>query len=349
MNMVFKSHQLQSDNHAYIELSRETLKRQLSILFPVSGIIFLIIAFSYFVATNSLWLTSQALLGALLCQFLASVNKRTANPRILIWIFIVYTTTNCIHGFYTDGPNLLNNTIALTIPLLCFFTLRHQYAYWYSLLFGLYYVAMSADEYIQKHLQINEALQNISAYAMVLVMAYLLAQHRNEAINRVKVTAKKDFLTGLLNRKGLEEQYLHQAYRCNRYLKDFSLVLIDIDNLKDINDRYGLEIGDQVLIMVSQYLNHQLRANDSLARMGSGEFCLLLPGTSQADAELTALKIIQDIKKWQLELESGKHLSVTVSIGLTLVEFQNFSLDYIKADSALLRAKNWGKDQIAIG
>lgn len=347
--MVFKSHQLQSDNHAYIELSRETLKRQLSILFPVAGIIFLIIAFSYFVATNSLWLTSQALLGALLCQFLASVNKRTANPRILIWIFIVYTTTNCIHGFYTDGPNLLNNTIALTIPLLCFFTLRHQYAYWYSLLFGLYYVAMSADEYIQKHLQINEALQNISAYAMVLVMAYLLAQHRNEAINRVKVTAKKDFLTGLLNRKGLEEQYLHQAYRCNRYLKDFSLVLIDIDNLKDINDRYGLEIGDQVLIMVSQYLNHQLRVSDSLARMGSGEFCLLLPDTPQADAELTALKIIQDIKKWQLELENGKHLSVTVSIGLTLVEYQNFSLDYIKADSALLRAKNWGKDQIAIG
>ena len=348
MTMVFKSHQLQSDNHAYIELSKETLKRQLSILFPVAGIIFLIIAFSYFVATNSLWLTGQALFGALLCQLLAALNKRSEIPRVLIWVFIIYTTANCISGFYTDGPNLLNNTIALTIPLLCFFTLRHQYAYWYSLLFGLYYVVMSADEYFQKHLQINEALQNISAYAMVLVMAYMLAQHRNEAINRVKVTAKKDFLTGLLNRKGLEEQYLHQAYRCNRYLKDFSLVLVDIDGLKDINDRFGLEVGDQILIMVSQYLKQHLKPLDSLARMGSGEFCLLLPDTSQSDAELIALKLIQEIKNWQLELDNGQQISVTVSIGLTLVEYQNFSLDYIKADSALLRAKNWGKDQIAI-
>ncbi|PSW16783.1 GGDEF domain-containing protein [Photobacterium rosenbergii] len=348
MTMVFKSHQLQSDNHAYIELSKETLKRQLSILFPVAGIIFLIISFSYFVATNSLWLTSQALLGALLCHFLATLNKRIESPRLLIWVFIIYTTTNCIYGFYTDGHNLLNNTIALTIPLLCFFTLRHQYACWYSLLFGMYYVVMSADEYIQKHLQINEALQNISAYAMVLVMAYLLAQHRNEAINKVKVTAKKDFLTGLLNRKGLEEQYLFQAYRCNRYLKDLSLILVDIDGLKDINDRYGLDTGDQILIMVSQFLKQQLRPADSLARMGNGEFCLLLPDTSQTEAETIALKLIQEIKQWQLELENGKQISVTVSIGLTLVEYQNFSLDYIKADSALLRAKNWGKDQIAI-
>ncbi|AJR05888.1 GGDEF domain-containing protein [Photobacterium gaetbulicola] len=349
MSMVFKSHQLQSDNHAYIELSKETLKRQLSILFPVAGIIFLIIAFSYFVSTNSLWLTSQALVGALLCQCLTLVNKRWESPHLLIWLFILYTTANCIYGFYTDGSNLLNNTIALTIPLLCFFTLRHQLASWYSLLFGLYYMAMSADEYIQKHLQINEALQNISAYAMVLVMAYLLAQHRNEAIKRVKDTAKKDFLTGLLNRKGIEEQYLHQAYRSNRYLKDISLLLIDIDGLKDLNDRYGLEVGDQILIMVSQCLNHHLRGTDSLARMGNGEFCLLLPDTSQMDAETIALQLLQEIKKWQLELDDAQKISVTLSIGLTLVEYQNFSLDYIKADSALLRAKNWGKDQIAIG
>lgn len=347
--MVFTSQQLQSDNHAYIELSKETLKRQLSILFPVSGIIFLIIAFSYFVATGSLWLTSQALLGALLCQLLATLNKRTESPHCFIWVFIIYTTANCIYGFYTDGPNLLNNTIALTIPLLCFFTLRHQHACWYSLLFALYYVVMSADEYIHKHLQINEALQNISAYAMVLVMAYLLAQHRNEAINKVKVTAKKDFLTGLLNRKGLEEQYLHQAYRCNRYLKDLSLLLVDIDGLKNINDRFGLEVGDQILVMVSQYLQHHLRPSDSLARMGNGEYCLLLPDTSQPEAENIALKLIHEIKKWQLRLDDGNQISVTFSVGLTLVEYQTFSLDYIKADSALLRAKNWGKDQIVTG
>ena len=127
------------------------------------------------------------------------------------------------------------------------------------------------------------------------------------------------------------------------------LVLIDIDGLKDINDRYGLAVGDQMLMMLSACLKEKTRHADHIARIGGEEFCLLLPETSLKQAEALAITLKQQIAQCQLELESGVHISMTVSMGLTAVEFQDFSLDYIKADSALDRAKNWGRDQIAIG
>ena len=349
MTLVFKSHQLQSNNNAYIELSRETLHHQLSVLFPLTGLISLIIAFSHFVSDSHVLFLELALGGAALSFLLSLCNKRHLNPYVLIWIFILFTSATCLFGFYNDATSLVSNTMALTIPLLCFFALKHQPAWWYSSLFGLVYIATSADELGQKHLQINEALQNISAYGMVLVMAYLLAQHRNEAIRRVKKIATSDFLTDLPNRKGIEAVYYQEAYRANRYLKDLSLVLVDIDGLKDINDRYGLVVGDQVLMMLSACLKDYARQGDHIARIGGAEFCLLLPETSLHDAETFALSLKKHVANCQLALDSGVNISVTVSIGLTAVEFQDFSLDYIKADSALERAKNWGRDQIAIG
>ncbi|MGF1681542.1 GGDEF domain-containing protein [Photobacterium minamisatsumaniensis] len=351
MAIVIKSSQLKSDNSAYIELSKETLQYQLTVLFPATGLISLIIAFTYFVSESSIESTNfiTAVAAAFLSFFLSNANKRNVNPYALIWLFILYTTAICVYDLYTNSAQLISHTIALTIPLLCFFALKHQYAWWYSLLFGIYYIVASSADLISKEVQITEALRNISAYAMVLVMAYLLAQHRNEAISRVKKTATTDFLTALHNRKGIEAIYLHEAYRSNRYLRDLTLVLIDIDNLKEINDRYSLEVGDQVLMMLSKCLQEKTRHSDHIARIGSQEFCLLLPDTEIDQAELFVQKLKSEINNWQLELESGHSISITVSIGLTQVEFQNFSLDYIKADSALQRAKNWGRDQIAIG
>ena len=194
MNMVFKSHQLQSDNSTYIELSRATLQRQLTVLFPLTGMISLIIAFSHFVSGSDSVFTSLAISGGVLSYLLALCNKHQLNPYWLIWCFILFTSGNCMFGFYSDAASFVSNTLALTIPLLCFFALKHQYAWWYSLIFGLVYIVMSADEISQRQLQINDALQNFSAYTMVLVMAYLLAQHRNEAIRRVKKIATSDFL-----------------------------------------------------------------------------------------------------------------------------------------------------------
>lgn len=348
MTVIFRSDQLRSENLAHMELGAETLRQQLQTLFPISAVVTLIIAFAIFVTESALAPTAITLIGTGLSITLHYLNLRRKNPYLLIWVFIAFTSFTCIYDFYIQSTNLVSHTVALTIPLLCFFALRHQLACWYSLLFGLVYIVMSAGEIAIKQHQITATLQNLSAYIMVVVMAYLLAQHRNDAIKQVQQASTTDFLTGLLNRQGMEAAYQQQAYRSNRYLKDLTMLSLEIDGLKNINDRYGLEAGDNVLIMVAKRLKQLSNTGDYLARVGGGEFCILQPETSLDEAEQNALNLKSQIAACQLHLDNGQTISVTVSIGLTQVEYQMFSLDYIKVDSARQRAKNWGRDQIAI-
>ncbi|OAN11656.1 diguanylate cyclase [Photobacterium jeanii] len=348
MSIQIKSTQLESPNYAYIELSKQTLQKQLTVLFPACGLICTMIAFSYFVSDVEPFFTLTAVTGSFLCYLLNKINNKHVNPFILVWLLIFFTTTTCALGFMISGANDISHTIGLTIPLLCFFSLSHKSAWWYSSLFGVLYMVLSVNEISEKHIQISEALQNISAYAMVLILAYLLARHRNEAIDLVRKTASTDFLTGLHNRQGLIPIYQNEAARSRRYLRDFSMALIDIDNLKEINDRYGLKAGDKVLMMLAKCLKDNCRKADHVARIGGEEYCLLLPETDIKQAEELATRLREALETWSLELDNGEIIQVTISIGLTQIEYQDFSYDYIKADSALMRAKSWGKNQIAV-
>ncbi|USR75700.1 GGDEF domain-containing protein [Photobacterium damselae] len=348
MATLVKSTQLESVNFAYIELSKNTLQRQLSLLFTSSGIICTLVAFAYFVAKTSLVSLYSALLGLSISYTLAIFNRININPKVLMWIFILSTTLACITGYSFSETHHISNTIGLTIPLLCFFTLKQKTAAWYSGLFGFCYVILSISEIGEKQLQLNDALQNMSAYSLVFVMAYLLAKHRNEAIHCVKQTATNDFLTGLYNREGLLPIYQAEAARSERYLKDFSMLLLSVDDFKNINDRYGLETGDKVLMMLTKCLQQLSRKEDTIARLGGTEFCLLLPDTSLEQAEKFALRLQEQVNSWVLELESGHRISVTLSMGLTPIQFREFNYDYIKADNAVMRAKHWGGNQLAI-
>ncbi|WP_299013128.1 GGDEF domain-containing protein [uncultured Photobacterium sp.] len=348
MTTVIKSNQLKTSSYTYIEKREQTLQKQLSLLFPVTGSVCLLCAFTYFVADISTTFTLAALSGAALSYILSLINMRKGNPYLLIWIFIGFSTIVCCYGFYTDSTNLVSNTIALTIPLLCFFSLRYKHALYYSLCFGLLYIVLSIGEISSQEQQLTDVLQNISCYTMIFIMAHLLARHRNEAISKVRKTATTDFLTGLKNRHGIESIYQNEAARCQRYMRDFSMLLLDIDNLKSINDRYGLQTGDQVLMMLSKLLKEKIRKTDHIARLSSEEFCLLLPNTTVSQAEEMAIRLKDDIANCSLELEDGQTVTITISIGLTPVEYQEFSFDYSKADSALQRAKNWGRNQVVI-
>ena len=123
MTTVIKSAQLKSTNFAYIELSEQTLQKQLALLFPIASLVCLIIAFTYFVSDSSQVFTVSALTGALLSYLLSVLNRNHVNPHLLIWIFILFTSINCGYDLYINSAHLVSNTIALTIPLLCFFSL----------------------------------------------------------------------------------------------------------------------------------------------------------------------------------------------------------------------------------
>lgn len=347
MTTLIKSNQLHPTNLAYIELSEKTLKKQLALLFPFSGAICAIIAFTYFVSNAEFYFTFVGIVGMFLCYSLAMLNRSLFSAKILFWIFLIATTLVCTSGFYFEGARHISNTIGLTIPLLCFFALRIKTAAWYSSIFGFIYIVLSISEITNKHLQISSALQNISAYSIIFVMAFLLSRHRYDAIMQVKRTTTHDYLTGLLSREGFVPIYLSEASRCQRYRRDISMLLIDIDNLRDINDRYGLDTGDKVIMMLAKCMKETCDANVKIARLGCQEFCILLPNADIQKAEFMAITLRNEVAKWTLELESGHKISMTISVGITAVEYQDFRYDYIKAESALMRAKRWGYNQIA--
>lgn len=154
-----------------------------------------------------------------------------------------------------------------------------------------------------------------------------------------------DILTGTKNRKSYNEKIKEHISLFNRYEHKFSLLMLDIDNFKHVNDIYGHKIGDKVLIELVNIINSRIRKNDYLFRVGGEEFVIILPEIDFKSAKLAA----EDIRKTiENKLTSLNNETVTVSIGLTIVE-ENDTEDLIftRADKLLYRSKNEGKNRVS--
>ncbi|RLB89664.1 MAG: GGDEF domain-containing protein, partial [Deltaproteobacteria bacterium] len=161
--------------------------------------------------------------------------------------------------------------------------------------------------------------------------------------------AHTDSLTGLINRRGLEKRFELERIRAKQNNLPFSIIMIDIDHFKKVNDTYGHLVGDSLLRGISKILQKQLRRNDIAARYGGEEFLILLPETDLAGAGAVAGKIQKGLstKEWKLK-ESGETMgSITVSMGIAIYAMNESGDAMIKrADDALYMAKTSGRNQI---
>ncbi len=167
---------------------------------------------------------------------------------------------------------------------------------------------------------------------------------------KLTVLANTDSLTGVHNRRNFEVLAQRLFNRARRHRKDLSLLLIDADHFKQINDRYGHHVGDQVLQAITRCLEKSLRDYDVLGRIGGEEFAVLLPETGVMDAWQIAQRLCKSCEELQIRNEE-RHIDVTVSIGLASVEgrsVQTSDLDCLlrDADKALYTAKHGGRNQV---
>lgn len=165
---------------------------------------------------------------------------------------------------------------------------------------------------------------------------------------QLKEYAEKDPLTSLFNRRYFEEQLskdISLALQKGTYL---SLLYIDIDNFKDINDAYGHPTGDQVLKQLALQIAAAGRSSDTAARIGGDEFAMLLPDTNKTELELRANRLISDIQQLKIQ-EQGHPIPVTVSIGGKSF-IDDFPINSMGkwVDKALYSAKQKGKNQVVI-
>lgn len=162
----------------------------------------------------------------------------------------------------------------------------------------------------------------------------------------LQVVSRTDPLTGLLNRRGLIERFEVELSRLSRNSTMLGLLMLDIDHFKRINDHYGHQLGDEVLIALAELLQQRLRPYDHAARWGGEELLLLLPDTPRDGAEAVAKQILDEVRAMRWGMPD---LTVTVSIGVT-VAYGADSLDSSlkRADDALYHAKRQGRDRYAI-
>ena len=159
---------------------------------------------------------------------------------------------------------------------------------------------------------------------------------------------RRDTLTGALNRRAFTEQAEREIERRQTPDVGLSLLFVDLDHFKSINDRLGHSVGDQVLKRLIRVTRSCLRSRDCVARWGGEEFLVLLPDTDRAGAQLISEKIRQRIALESFT-ELDEQLRATVSIGCTeLASGDSLEELVCRADSALYRAKHRGRNRTEV-
>jgi diguanylate cyclase (GGDEF)-like protein len=172
-------------------------------------------------------------------------------------------------------------------------------------------------------------------------------RHQQELENIANI----DGLTGLFNRRWMNEYFQRQISRALNDNKPMALILADLDNFKTINDKHGHMVGDEVLFAVASVLSQQVRPTDLLARFGGEEFAFILPETSPEVAHQIAERIRSTLEATKLGFDDDVkvEIHVTLSLGVTnLMLGDNINILLSRADQALYQAKENGRNCVAV-
>jgi diguanylate cyclase (GGDEF)-like protein len=174
-------------------------------------------------------------------------------------------------------------------------------------------------------------------------VTYLVAAlHQSQKVERL--AARTDYVTGAVNARYFNELLQMEVERIRRYPHPITIVFIDVDNFKLVNDLFGHRMGDEVLRCIATELKSQLRRTDFIARLGGDEFALLLPSARQAEAEIVISKVHAHLKA---EMRR-RNLPVTFSMGVVSCVVPPYSAEQIinMADELMYEVKNSTKDAV---
>lgn len=187
------------------------------------------------------------------------------------------------------------------------------------------------------------------AFAGVEGMYRDVTQRKNleRELHRLATT---DMLTGMANRRSFLEVAEAAFQRAQESQLPLTLLMLDLDHFKSINDRFGHLEGDRVLAEFARATKHQLRATDTMGRLGGEEFGLLLPQTTSTEGADIASRILEAIRALSLTDSTGQHYGITTSVGLGTLSPGDRSLHELldRADQALYLAKHRGRNQLAV-
>jgi diguanylate cyclase (GGDEF)-like protein len=176
------------------------------------------------------------------------------------------------------------------------------------------------------------------------IITALLLSRMKESLDREKELSRTDSITGLFNSRAFYQLADAELRRVKRYAHPYTLAYLDIDQFKNINDRFGHLVGDSVLKVIAGTLLENLRQTDLVARLGGDEFAILLPETDNEAARVTITKVQQVLNKAM----TSHNWKTTFSIGVVTYHKYSLPIDAMiqKVDALMYKAKESGRNDI---
>ena len=201
-----------------------------------------------------------------------------------------------------------------------------------------------ADEYLTKPFDKMELIARVASGERIIK----LEEQLNLTNRKMEILAMHDGLTELFNRRAIEDHAVAELSLAKRKEQPLSIILLDIDYFKNLNDEYGHKSGDVVLRQLANILTESLRQYDRAGRWGGDEFILIMPETQLSEAVTVAERLRIKTSETKLSLENGEQISMQISLGVACVSGHYPSLIKLvdAADQALYQAKQSGRNRV---
>ena len=352
MNIFQKLHTADAMDVEHVELrgfSRSIAELEWLLLILV--ILYTVVPGNY-VSDN--WLiikTCLAFAGFVLAYRYLNFYKRETRWKLAIeiWVMIAFITWVLWNTGKVDSP-LIN--LYLLVIITSGLTMGKVTTFLILLLITCVYIYMGVPVYSD----ITFSLQNFgrlmtifSPYLLIAYLTTMLSADLQYARKMFKYLSETDDMTGLNNIRAFNNLITQEIKKAARYDQPFSLLMIDADNLKDVNDDFGHEAGDRLIKAMAASIQLCLRDSDTLARYGGDEFIAMLSQTDQQNAVEAAERIRKGVENTAFDMD-GNQIKSTVSIGISCFpsHADNISGLLRKADQALYISKNAGRNKVSL-
>ncbi|MBI4006322.1 MAG: GGDEF domain-containing protein [Gammaproteobacteria bacterium] len=268
---------------------------------------------------------------------------------IEVWVMIGFITFVLWHTGRIESP-LLN--LYLLVIITSGLTLGKLTTVLILVLITCVYLYMGQPVYAGTAFSLQNFSQLMAIFSPYLLIAYLttmLSADLQYARKMFKHLSEVDEMTGLFNIRSFNNTLTAEIMKSARYKRIFSLLMIDADNLKEVNDRYGHEAGNRLIKALSDTIKSCLRESDILARYGGDEFIALLPETDSENAVEVGDRIRKAVENTAFDME-GNQIKTTVSIGIANFPKHAENTDSLlhKVDRAMYQSKNSGRNRVTL-
>jgi diguanylate cyclase (GGDEF)-like protein len=265
------------------------------------------------------------------------------------WGMIAFISLVLCYTGKTGSP-LLN--LYLLVIIACAITLGKMMTMLEVMLIAVCYLYLGYADYgfdIIAAETFTNLMANFSPFLLVAYVTSLLAEDIHHARRKITVLSQTDELTGLLNMRAFSTLLDKEITTAERYPQSFTLMMIDVDGLKKVNDHFGHTAGTRLLKTVAGSISDCVRTSDVLARYGGDEFIILMPHTRSEGARIAAERIRTVIHESSFDL-NGQRIAASASIGIaSYPEGVDTAGDVLeKADVALYKSKQSGRDRVTV-